>query len=140
MTELACRQDPRFIASRLEESGQKSYTIDTIQKVHAQGETPYFIIGADAFAEITTWHRWQDLLGLTEFIVVTRPGHQYTAPPAARVHRLDTVALPVSSSDIRRRLATGQTPVQLPVAVAEYIAEKGLYHFTSGQAHPVRQS
>jgi nicotinate-nucleotide adenylyltransferase len=124
MTELACRQDPRFIASRLEESGQKSYTIDTIQKVHAQGETPYFIIGADAFAEITTWHRWQDLLGL----------------PAARVHRLDTVALPVSSSDIRRRLATGQTPVQLPVAVAEYIAEKGLYHFTSGQAHPVRQS
>jgi nicotinate-nucleotide adenylyltransferase len=122
MTELACRQDPRFIASRLEESGQKSY------------------IGADAFAEITTWHRWQDLLGLTEFIVVTRPGHQYTAPPAARVHRLDTVALPVSSSDIRRRLATGQTPVQLPVAVAEYIAEKGLYHFTSGQAHPVRQS
>jgi len=140
MTELACRTDPRFIASRLEEGEQKSYTIDTIQKVRAEGEEPYFIIGADAFAEITSWHRWQDLLGLTEFIVVTRPGHDYTAPPGARVHRLDTVALPVSSSEIRRRLAIGQTPSNLPVAVAAYITENGLYHFPRSEARPVSQS
>ncbi|HEX4595184.1 MAG TPA: nicotinate-nucleotide adenylyltransferase [Bryobacteraceae bacterium] len=139
MTELACQADPRFVASRLEEGEKKSYTIDTIQKVRTQGENPYFIIGADAFAEITSWHRWQDLLGLTEFIVVTRPGHHYSAPPTARVHRLDTIALPISSSDIRRRLAAGQAPPQLPVAVAGYIAEKGLYHFTRGEARPVSQ-
>src|SRR5579864_5330127 len=137
MTELACQADPRFIASRLEEGEQKSYTIDTIEKVRALGEEPYFIIGADAFAEITSWHRWQDLLRLTEFIVVTRPGHHYTAPPGGRVHRLDTVALPVSSSDIRRRLAGGQIPSQLPSGVAAYIQKKGLYHFPRGQAHPV---
>jgi nicotinate-nucleotide adenylyltransferase len=140
MTELACQADPRFLASRLEEGEQKSYTIDTIEKVRAKVENPYFIIGADAFAEITTWHRWQDLLRLTEFIVVTRPGHHYTAPPGARVHRLDTVALPVSSSEIRRRLAAGQIPSQLPSAVAAYIAEKGLYHFPLGQARPVSQA
>jgi nicotinate-nucleotide adenylyltransferase len=140
MTELACQADPRFIASRLEEGEQKSYTIDTIQKVRAQGEEPYFIIGADAFAEIASWHRWQELLRLTDFIVVTRPGHQYTAPEGARVHRLDTVALPVSSSDIRRRLAAGQIPPQLPSAVADYIASKGLYRFAQGEAHPVSRS
>ena len=140
MTELACQADPRFIASRLEEGEQKSYTIDTIEKVRAQGEEPYFIIGADAFAEITTWHRWQELLGLTEFIVVTRPGHHYTAPPGARVHRLDTIALPVSSSEIRRRLAAGHIPPQLPKTVAAYIADQGLYHFARGQARPVSQS
>jgi nicotinate-nucleotide adenylyltransferase len=140
MTELACRTDPRFIASRMEEGEEKSYTIDTIEKVRAKGEEPYFIIGADAFAEITSWHRWQDLLGLTEFIVVTRPGHQYTTPPGARVRRLDTVALPVSSSDIRRQLAIGQAPPQLPAAVANYIRNKGLYQFPLGQARPVSQS
>jgi nicotinate-nucleotide adenylyltransferase len=140
MTELACQADPRFIASRLEEGEQKSYTIDTIRKVRAKGEQPYFIIGADAFAEIATWHCWQELLQLTEFIVVTRPGHQYTAPPGARVHRLDTVALPVSSSDIRQRLAAGQIPPQLPSTVADYIASKGLYRFAQGEAHPVSRS
>ena len=140
MTELACQADPRFTASRLEEGDQKSYTIDTIEKVRASGEQPYFIIGADAFAEITSWHRWQDLLALTDFIVVTRPGHHYSAPAGARVHRLDTVALPVSSSEIRRRLALGEIPSHLPDAVATYIVEKGLYHFRRAQTHPVSQS
>ena len=129
MTELACHADPRFVASRLEDGHRKSYSIETIEKVRTQGEEPYFIIGADAFAEITTWHRWQDLLRLTDFIVVTRPGHVYTAPPTARVHRLDTVALPVSSSAIRRRLAAGEIPPEIPSAVADYIIQEGLYQF-----------
>ena len=129
MTELACQADPRFRASRLEAGERKSYSIETIEKVREQGEEPYFIIGADAFAEITTWHRWQELLRLTDFIVVTRPGHDYTAPPGARVHRLDTLALPVSSSGIRRRLALGEIPPELPLSVADYIAQNGLYQF-----------
>ena len=38
---------------------------------------------------------------------MTRPGHGYQSPPDAVVHRLDTLALPVSSSEIRRKLAAG---------------------------------
>lgn len=129
MTELACQADPRFLASRLEAGEGKSYSINTVEKVRALGEQPYFIIGADAFSEISTWHRWQDLIRLTDFIVVTRPGHAYTAPQGARVHRLDTVALPVSSSNIRRALAAGEIPAELPRAVADYIADNGLYQF-----------
>jgi nicotinate-nucleotide adenylyltransferase len=132
MTELACQVDPRFIISRLESgenaSDGKSYSVDTVERVRALGQQPYFIIGADAFAEIPSWHRWQDLVRLTEFIVVTRPGHSYSAPPGARVHRLDTVALPVSSSEIRRKLAAGETPRELPQSVARYIAARELYH------------
>jgi len=129
MVELACKEDPRFVASRLEAGDRKSYSIDTVERVQAMGEHPYFIIGADAFAEITTWHRWRELIALADFIVVTRPGHQYATPPGARVHRLDTVALPVSSSDIRRRLAAGEIPLELPGTVAAYIADNGLYEF-----------
>jgi nicotinate-nucleotide adenylyltransferase len=127
MTELACQADPRFVASRLEDGAGKSYSIETVERVRALGEQPYFIIGADAFAEITSWHRWQDLVRLTEFIVVTRPGHQYATPPGARVHRLETVAMPVSSSEIRNELAKGVIPVDLPTAVRHYISQHKLY-------------
>lgn len=127
MTELACQVDPRFVASRLEEGESKSYSLDTVERVRALGEQPYFIIGADAFAEITSWHRWQDLVRLTEFIVVTRPGHRYATPPGARVDCLETVALPVSSSEIRHKLAAGEIPTDLPPAVEHYIFQHKLY-------------
>lgn len=128
MVELACVADPRFEPSRLEEGEQKSYSILTIERVRAQRpDELYFILGADAFAELGTWHRWRDVVAATRFIVVTRPGHTYSAPEGARVDRLDTLALPVSSSEIRRRLALGEMPEELPEAVGRYIVERRLY-------------
>lgn len=130
MVELATSVDPRFEASRLEEGSRRSFSIDTIEKVRptlAPGDKLFFLIGADAFAEIQTWRRWQDVIREVEFIVASRPGHRYEAPPGARVHRLETVALPVSSSEIRRRLAAGEAPPELPEAVLRYIREHGLY-------------
>jgi nicotinate-nucleotide adenylyltransferase len=138
MVELACQADPRFVASRLEEGASKSYSVDTVERVRSLGEVPYFIIGADAFAEITTWRRWQELVRLTEFIVVTRPGHRYAAPPETRVHRLETVALPISSSDIRQKLAQGVVPPELPSAVGGYILEHGLYQTLPGRVEARR--
>ena len=130
MVELACREDVRFVPSRLEEGVEKSYSICTIERVRALGIAsgkPWFLIGADAFAEILTWHRWAEVVAAVEFIVVTRPGHSYTSPAGACVHRLDTVALPVSSSEVRQALGRGETPPELPRPVAAYIREHGLY-------------
>jgi nicotinic acid mononucleotide adenylyltransferase len=67
------------------------------------------------------------VLRSVEFIVVARPGHAFTSPPGAQVHRLDTVALPVSSSEIRNALARGETPPELPPAAIDYIRANGLY-------------
>ena len=127
MVELACAADPRFVASRLEEGEAKSYSIYTIERVKAMGGDVFFTIGADAFAEIQSWHRWEDVVGSVEFIVVARPGHSFTSPHGARVHRLETVALPVSSSEIRQELARGEMPEELPREVADYIQANGLY-------------
>jgi nicotinate-nucleotide adenylyltransferase len=131
MVELACVADPRFVASRLEEGTAKSYSIDTIERVKAGNPdgngTLFFIIGSDAFAEIQTWRRWQDVIRAVEFIVVARPGHEITGPPGARVHRLESVELPVSSSDIRDALARGESPAELPPAIAAYIRDHRLY-------------
>ncbi|MFB3827285.1 MAG: nicotinate-nucleotide adenylyltransferase [Bryobacteraceae bacterium] len=130
MVELACAGDPRLEASRLEAGARQSYSIDTIERVRtALGPTAklFWIIGADAFAEIRTWRRWRDVAAQVEFIVVSRPGHAYDLPAGARVHRLDTLALPVSSSEVRRRLARGCFDVPVPAAVLAYIREHALY-------------
>jgi nicotinate-nucleotide adenylyltransferase len=130
MVVLACRHDPAFEPSRLEEGTGNSYSIDTIAKVRAglnAGDKLYFIIGADAFAEIQTWHRWAEVVTAVEFIVVSRPGFVFKSPAGARVHYLDTLALPVSSTEIRRKLAAGIDPVEVPPDVLHYIREHGLY-------------
>jgi len=145
MVELGCAADPRFVASRLEEGAGKSYSIDTIERVKAAGADAanagtnnalFFIIGSDAFAEIQTWHRWEDVIRAVEFIVVARPGHEIAGPPGARVHRLDSVELPVSSSDIRDALARGESPEELPPAIAEYNREHRLYGLARGHLNP----
>lgn len=123
MVELACAVHPRLVPSRLEEGQAKSYSIHTIERANAG----FFIIGADAFAEIQSWHRAADVIRSVEFIVVTRPGHAYETPPNARVHRLDTLILDVSSSEIRAALARGETSPELPPSVVEYIRQHGLY-------------
>jgi len=128
MVELACAADPRFGASRLEEGNDTSYSILTIERLKAANPgTLYFIIGSDAFEEIKTWYRWRDVIAAVEFIVVARPGHIIDPPPGAKVHRLEDVSLPVSSSEIRRALARGEISTELPPAVAAYIREHHLY-------------
>lgn len=130
MVELACAADARFTASRLEAGEEYSYSIDTIEKVRAAqpaGSALYFLIGADAFAEIESWRRWRDVLASVEFLVVSRPGHVYHSPEGARVHRLDALDMDVSSSAIRARLAAGEAAAGTPGAVLEYIRVHGLY-------------
>jgi nicotinate-nucleotide adenylyltransferase len=130
MVELACQGSEHFSASRLEAGNTKSYSIHTIEKLKATlapEDRLYFVIGADAFAELGTWYRSGDVLAAVEFIVVMRPGHEYVTPPGARIHRLDTVALPVSSSEVRQKLAAGLEPDELPPAVLAYIRTHQLY-------------
>jgi nicotinate-nucleotide adenylyltransferase len=130
MVELACAGEPAFEPSRLEAGEWRSYSIRTIEKVRgemgAEGEL-FFLIGADAFAEIRTWRRWEDVVRQVQFIVASRPGHHYEIPPGARVHRLETLELPVSSSAIRERLAAGDWSVPVPPPALEYIRERRLY-------------
>jgi nicotinate-nucleotide adenylyltransferase len=132
MVELACQRSPEFTPSRIEEDEAISYSIHTIERVKAVAGPEalvYFLIGADAFSEIGTWHRCSDVVRQVAFIVVTRPGHHYRTPPGATVHRLNTLAMPVSSSDIRASLAAGKVSRELPPAVMDYIQENGLYGY-----------
>jgi nicotinate-nucleotide adenylyltransferase len=128
MVELACSGEPRFETSRIEEGPNPSYSIDTVEKLLAAGAGPVsFLIGADAFADIRQWHRWEDLVRLADFIVVTRPEAQYEIPPGARVQELGSLELKVSSSEVRDELAATRKSGCLPPPVLSYIREHGLY-------------
>jgi nicotinate-nucleotide adenylyltransferase len=130
MAELACAVDARFEVSRLEEGTARSYSIDTIEKVRtmlAPADELFFLIGADAFSEIRTWHRWPEVARAVRFLVVSRPGHQYEVPDGVVCDRIDQLALPVSSSTIRRQLTAGGHPEGIPEAVLEYALHHQLY-------------
>src|SRR5580765_240732 len=79
MSALAVNGVDGLLASDLEMIAPgRSYTSDTLMRFReAQGlgaSQIFFITGADAFAEIATWHRYPEVLDLANFIVVSRPG------------------------------------------------------------------
>lgn len=137
MVEIACRPYTAFVPSRLEEGAGQSYTVSTLERFRAQLDGPtelFFLIGSDAFADLETWNRWHDVVKLTRFIVVSRPGETYHVPPGADVIRLDDLNLPVASTTIRARLADGQPTPELPDEVRRFIDSRGLYR--PGEARP----
>ncbi len=78
MTALAVNGIDGLLASDLELAAPgPSYTSDTLSRFgQAEGldaSQIFFITGADAFAEIATWHRYPEVLDLANFIVVSRP-------------------------------------------------------------------
>ncbi len=140
MAELACQADPRFEASRLEDpellGAGKTYSIDTIERVRDElspHDQLYFLIGQDAFDELSIWHRLEDVIENIEFLVASRPHAASPAPRCglaarARFQPLADVDVPVSATDIRRRCAQGSDLRGLvPDAVADYIRRHRLY-------------
>lgn len=129
MLRLAVAGIPGLEACDIENRDGKSFTIQTLEllrSVYQEAEF-YFLIGADAFAEVLTWYRFEEVFRATQFIVVSRPGAEYQIPPGAVVHRMDELRLMTSSTEIRQQLAHGIVPAALPASVAAYVREKGLY-------------
>jgi nicotinate-nucleotide adenylyltransferase len=139
MVVLATALNPAFEASRIEvDRPGPSYSADTMERFRELLGPPvrlYFITGADAVSEIMTWHDPQRLARTCEFVAVMRPGHDLAAleralSPAlrARTHVLEAPGVAVSSSELRRRAAAGESLRYLtPPAVVSYIESKGLY-------------
>jgi nicotinate-nucleotide adenylyltransferase len=144
MTALAANSRDRLLVSDLElrREGQ-SYTALTLDALHAEGYRPsqlFFIIGADAFAEIDTWYDYPRVLSLSNFAVVPRSGALFSEAPPIRdsqsivpgastsVSLLEVQTPNVSSTEIRRRVA-GREPIDglVPPGVAEHIRRNRLY-------------
>jgi nicotinate-nucleotide adenylyltransferase len=134
MTVIATASNPRFSVSRIDvDRPGPTYTIDTLTELREErGDDPdlFFITGADALAQILSWHRADDLFRLAHFIGVTRPGHQLSDPglPTGRVSLVEIPAMAISSSDCRERVKANQPIWYLvPDGIVQYINKRGLY-------------
>jgi nicotinate-nucleotide adenylyltransferase len=79
MLALATAGEKRFVPSLLDAyTGRPNYSIDTVRRFKSSLGRPdklYFLIGMDAFQDISTWRSPVELLAECEFIVVSRPGY-----------------------------------------------------------------
>jgi nicotinate-nucleotide adenylyltransferase len=136
MTRLATSPYAPFAAwdDELRRSGP-SYTVETVAAVVKARSADSFVlvVGADTWPEIPSWREPERLLALVEVAVVERPGFASAEPkppfPSARgVRRVSGPGLPLSASAIREHARSGRSVRFLvPDAVADYIAERGLY-------------
>ena len=115
-----------------------SYALDTVNEfyeIYGNDIDLYFITGADAIAEIATWHRADELMKKCSFIAAARPGYHigeaYRNIEEKFENRLflfEETAHNESSSEIRERIANGcDVSAMLPEDVEGYIREHGLY-------------
>jgi nicotinate-nucleotide adenylyltransferase len=134
MTVIATANNPQFNVSRVEvDRAGPTYTIDTLRAL--KGMYPlaelFFITGADALAQIVTWHDVAELFALAHFVGVTRPGFHLDSSvrvPEGAVTLVEVPALAISSSDCRDRVRQGKPVWYLvPDGVVRYISKRGLY-------------
>src|SRR4051794_16636989 len=134
MTVIATAANPRFSVSRVDlDRPGPTYTIDTLRELRTgRGEKTelFFITGADALAQIKTWHDVSELMALAHFVGVTRPGHTLSDPgfPEGAVSLFEVPAMAISSTDCRSRVAAG-LPIWylVPDGVVQYITKRRLY-------------
>jgi nicotinate-nucleotide adenylyltransferase len=134
MAVIATASNPRFQVSRIDvDRPGATYTIDTLRQVRRQYGPDielFFITGADALAQMLTWHNAEELFTLAHFIGCTRPGHHLANPglPEGRVSLVEVPALSISSSEVRNRVRAGEPIWYLvPDGIVQYINKKNLY-------------
>ena len=133
MTVIATASNPGFSVSRIDiDRPGQTYTIDTLsdlRRLHPHDEL-FFITGADALEQILSWHRAEELFGLSHFVGVTRPGFDLDDHhlPRGAVSLIEVPALSISSTACRERVCAG-LPVWylVPDGVVQYISKRGLY-------------
>ncbi len=157
MLALATEDDAGFSVSTIElDEPERPYAVDTVARIQDQvglDSRLFFIMGADSWAEITTWFEWEKLLRMCDQIVVTRPGYDLVASPARpasdvrgkseedvsalidadserHTYFTDAAILEVSATAIRAAARAGDSErlrEAVPETVANYIEKYGLY-------------
>ncbi len=154
MTRLAIQGNPHFEVSDYEmKKAGISYSFDTVawMKKNYPGEL-FFIVGLDAFRDIATWHRYDELLSLCHFVIMTRPGYHrfnledvlpepiaqrytydrrhdsFTHPSGYKIFHQSVTLMDISSTNIRELLYERRSIRYLiPLAVEDYIEHHHLY-------------
>jgi len=160
MLALATQSEERMRISSIElDAPERPYTIDTLARLRERlgpQARLFFMMGADSWADITTWREWERLLLASDHIVITRPGYDFKAEHVTdrvlerivdlrgasmekvareveagmKIYVTDTVLMDVSATAIRRAAREGrarEVSALVPPPVADFIRKYGLY-------------
>jgi nicotinate-nucleotide adenylyltransferase len=154
MVRLAIAGHPRFDVSDVElRRAGPSYTVDTLTALAAGGDELFYIVGSETFLDLLTWRDPRRVAALARLVVIPRAGSVFDTegaaaqkvlheigveggfvhagggpPPARGVLIVHATSLPLSASDLRRRVREGRSlTYRLPPAVIDYIRTHGLY-------------
>lgn len=153
LLQLAVGGHPRLRVDERElQRDEPSYTITTLDDLRSElgnDVSIVLIMGADAFAQLDTWHQWRRLRELAHIVVMARPKsvkpsspilQQWLCQPdnesiirqqsAGGFIQLAQSLLPISATAIRQQLCDGidsRDIVELPEPVAAYIHTEKLY-------------
>lgn len=141
MVKLAITGKANFELSTVEaDRPGPSYSVDSVailRKHLGPEDVIFFLLGWDSLADLPEWHEPARLVKLCKVVAITRPG--LTRPDLKSLELsvpgitdsvvwLDIPPIDISSSDIRDRVARGQSIHRLvPVQVESYIKENKLY-------------
>jgi len=158
MLSIATQQEPKVVVSTHElDRMEPRYTVDTVPELTKEfaNSKLFFVMGADSWMDIRTWRQWEDLLLMTNHIVIARPGFEISQSHVSDVVRerikdvrsldkgqiadlerdsdaiylTDAVIFDTSSTILREDLSDGELERDddVPVEVANYIEKYELY-------------
>ena len=141
MTALAIEGQPRFTLSDIELTQPgNTYTYQTLKRLRAENPQTayYFIVGADSLFHMTNWVHPEEIFADCCILAAVRDGKTSADMEEqirvlqkeyrADIRLLQTECMDISSSDIRRKIAAGESVEEdVPESVRSYIVQKGLY-------------
>lgn len=132
MVEGAFKNRPGVTVLRIEEQlPAPNYTLKTVEYFQEKYPDTRFLlcIGSDSLQQFTSWHRYRELLEKCELLVAKRPDYEAPEiPPESVVHFADHRPVSISSTEIRKKIAAGESVDSLvPPEVLEIIDSHGLY-------------
>lgn len=156
MLALATEEDQQLRVSTVElDAPELPYAVETVDRMKNVSVRTFFLIGADSWSEISTWHEWQKLLTMCDLIVVTRPGYEINSITTSATELVDlrdvdqseigevlrhdsnprifitnVAMIDVSATRIRAAVQTNDATglrTMVPPAVARYIDKYSLY-------------
>lgn len=133
-----------FVSTQELDRGQISYTVETLEMLREpyRDSTLDWIIGDDNLGALAQWNKIDRIFELANFVVLTRlmrrddvPAQfraRITAPSTRSTHGnivfAENKAVPVSSTDIRKRIRAGEPIAGLvDPRVSHYIEHNRLY-------------
>jgi nicotinate-nucleotide adenylyltransferase len=131
MLKLAIQDNKKFKLSDMEIKRRgRSYSVETLRRLrkkYGKKAKLFFITGSDSLKELHNWRNLQEILKLSRFVVIERPGYKLNNVPDG-VIVIKIGAKDISATDIRNRLRTNKPVGRLiPRLVKVYIHRHELY-------------